>query len=98
MRAEGASYAVLSFMRKAGQGIGGAVAAYTIGLGGYVAGAATQTDEGLLSIKIAAGAIPAGLFVLAGIVMAAYPLTERAFRRVVAELAERRAAAAPATA
>ncbi len=97
VRAEGASYAVLSFMRKAGQGIGGAVAAYTIGLGGYVAGAATQTDEGLLSIKIAAGAIPAGFFVLATLVMTAYPLTERVFRRVVAELAERRAAAALAS-
>ena len=36
VRAEGASYSVLSFMRKAGQGIGGAAAAYTIGFGGYV--------------------------------------------------------------
>ena len=40
VRAEGASYAVLSFTRKAGQGIGGAAAAYTIGIGGYVSGAA----------------------------------------------------------
>ncbi|WP_052109872.1 glycoside-pentoside-hexuronide (GPH):cation symporter [Knoellia sinensis] len=34
VRAEGASYSVLSFTRKAGQGIGGAAAAYTIGVGG----------------------------------------------------------------
>ena len=39
VRAEGGSYALLSFTRKAGQGIGGALAAYTIGLGGYVSGA-----------------------------------------------------------
>ena len=36
VRAEGSSYAMLSFMRKVGQGIGGAVAAFTIGLGSYV--------------------------------------------------------------
>ena len=37
VRAEGSNCAVLSFMRKAGQGVGGP-AAYTIGLGGYVSG------------------------------------------------------------
>jgi len=39
IRAEGSSYAVLSFTRKVGQGVGGAAAAFTIGLGGYVSGA-----------------------------------------------------------
>ena len=34
VRAEGSNYAVLSFTRKTGQGVGGAAAAYTIGLGG----------------------------------------------------------------
>jgi glucuronide carrier protein len=92
IRAEGSSYAVLSFTRKAGQGIGGALAAYTIGAGGYVSGAASQSHSALTSIKVAAGAIPAGLILLATAVMIAYPLTEKAFRRMVAEVAERRAA------
>jgi glucuronide carrier protein len=92
VRAEGASYSVLSFTRKAGQGIGGAAAAYTIGFGGYVSGMATQTDTALTSIRIAAGIVPAVAVVAATAVMLAYPLTEQVFRTTIAELAERRAA------
>jgi glucuronide carrier protein len=94
IRAEGSSYAVLSFTRKAGQGIGGAAAAFTIGLGGYVSGAASQSGSALTSIRVAAGVIPAVTILAAAAVMLAYPLTERAFRRLVAEVADRRAAAA----
>ena len=43
VRAEGATYSVLSLSRKFGQAIGAAAAAYIIGLGGYI-GAATQSD------------------------------------------------------
>ncbi len=99
VRAEGGSYAILSFTRKVGQGIGAAAAAYTIGLGGYVSGAAGQSDGALGSIRVAAGIVPAVAVVAAAAVMLAYPLTEKAFRDIVAELAERRAAsAAPAAA
>lgn len=93
IRAEGSSYAVLSFTRKAGQGIGGAAAAYTIGAGGYLSGATDQTDAALRSIRIAAGVLPAVVILAATGVMLAYPLTEKAFRLLVAELAQRRAAA-----
>jgi glucuronide carrier protein len=93
VRAEGGSYAILSFTRKAGQGVGGALAAYTIGLGGYVSGAATQSDDALTSIRVAAGVLPAAVFLIAAAIMVAYPLTERVFRRIVADLAERRATA-----
>ena len=91
VRAEGTSYAILSFTRKAGQGIGGAAAAYTLGIGGYVSGAPRQTDAALASIKVAAGIVPAVAVTAAVAVMLAYPLTEKAFRGVVADLAERRA-------
>ena len=99
-RAEGSSYAVLSFVRKIGQAVGGAAAAYTIGLGGYVSGAANQTDGAVWSIRIAAGVVPAIAIAAAGIVMLVYPLTEDVFRRIVAETAQRRAggAATPAPA
>lgn len=96
VRAEGSSYSVLSFMRKAGQGIGGAAAAYTIGLGGYVSGAASQTDTAVDSIRVAAGVVPAVAVAAAAAIMLAYPLTEDAFRTIVAELAERRAGQEPA--
>jgi glucuronide carrier protein len=93
IRAEGGSYSVLSFTRKTGQGIGGAVAAYTIGLGGYVSGAGTQTGSALTSIRVAAGIIPAAFMLAATAIMLVYPLTERAFRVIIAEMAERRAEA-----
>jgi SMP-30/Gluconolactonase/LRE-like region len=70
----------------------GAVAAYAMGLGGDVSGAETQTADGVTSIRVAAGALPAAVIVAATAVMLAYPLTEKAFRRMVAEVAERRAA------
>ena len=82
---------LLSFTRKAGQGIGGALAAYTIGLGGYVSGAPSQTDAAVTSIRVAAGAVPAAVILAPRPVMLAYPLTEQAFREMVAEMAQRRA-------
>ena len=91
VRAEASNYAVLSFMRKAGQGVGGAAAAYTIGLGGYVSGAGDQTDSAVTSIRIAAGILPAVVVFGAVAVMSTYPLTEKAFRGLVADLAARRA-------
>jgi glucuronide carrier protein len=97
VRAEGSNYAVLSFMRKAGQGVGGAAAAYTIGLGGYISGATDQTDSAVNSIRVAAGILPAAVILAATAIMLAYPLTEKTFRRLVAELAQQRAAAGPAT-
>ena len=95
VRAEGGSYAALSFTRKAGQGVGGAAAAYTIGLGGYVSGAATQTDAALASIRIATGVVPAIVILAAGLVMVTYPLTEQALRGMVAASAQRRALGHP---
>jgi glucuronide carrier protein len=91
IRAEGASYSLLSFARKAGQGVGGALAAFTIGLGGYVSGAAAQSDRAITSIKIAAGALPAAVILLAAGLMLLYPLTEQRLREMVAEMAARRA-------
>jgi glucuronide carrier protein len=90
-RAEGSNYSVLSFTRKVGQGVGGAIAAYTIGLGGYVSNTAVQTDSAVISIRVAVGIIPGVVFLLAAAVMSAYPLTEKAYRSLIAEVAARRA-------
>jgi glucuronide carrier protein len=90
VRAEGGSYALLSFTRKAGQAIGGATAAYTIGLGGYVSGAAVQSDAALNSIRIAAGIVPAVAVAAAAAIMVLYPLTEERFREITQAIARRR--------
>jgi glucuronide carrier protein len=91
VRAEGASYSVLSFMRKTGQAVGGAAAAYTIGIGGYVSGASSQSQGAITAVRVAAGGIPIVTMLVAGVVMLAYPLTEQAYRGIVGDIAERRA-------
>ncbi len=94
VRTEGITYAAFSFTRKMGQAIGGAIAAYTIGLGGYVAArGGHQSAAAIFSIRLSAGVIPAILIAVACVIMAFYPLTEARFRYVVREIAERRARA-----
>ncbi len=94
VRAEGVNYAVFSFTSKVGLGVGGAIAAYTLSIGGYAANASVQSHSALQSIRAAAGGLPCALVLLATAVMVAYPLTERAFRALIADVAQRRAVAA----
>jgi glucuronide carrier protein len=92
VRGEGSAYSVLSFTRKVGQGVGGAAASFTLGLGGYISGAATQTGAAVTSIKVAVGVVPAVAVLIGALIMFAYPLTEDVYRRIVGETASRRAA------
>ena len=93
VRTEGTTYALFSFTRKMGQALGGAAAAYTIGLGGYIAGkGVVQTDSAKTAIKVATGFVPAAFIVVALAIIFFYPLTEKVFRDIVAEVAARRAA------
>lgn len=91
VRTEGTTYAVFSFVRKLGQAFGGAAAAYTIGVAGYVGGAAQQSESALWGIRAAAGIVPAGCVLIAIVIMMLYPLTEGRFRELTAEVAQRRA-------
>jgi glucuronide carrier protein len=90
IRTEGITYALFSFTRKQGQAIGGAAAAYTIGIGGYIADSASQPDSAVTAIRFAAGAVPAVVMGIAMAIMWAYPLTEGRFREIVREVAQRR--------
>jgi glucuronide carrier protein len=91
VRTEGSNYAVLSFSRKVGQGIGGGIAAFGIGVGGYVAGAATQSSRALDAIRYITGFGPALFVGVGAAIMLAHPLTEERFGEVVREIAFRRA-------
>ncbi|ROR53091.1 MFS transporter [Luteococcus japonicus] len=88
IRSEGGSYSILSFIRKCGQGIGGAMGAAIIGAFGYVAKAPTRSPDVLHGIRLAAGGAPAVLAVAAVAVMFFYPLTATEHRSLVAELNE----------
>jgi glucuronide carrier protein len=90
-RTEGMTYALFSFTRKLGQAVGGAAAAYTIALGGYIAGSRTQSEGAIDAIRWAAGYIPAFFIIIAIAIMAIYPLTEQKFQEIVRDVAARRA-------
>jgi glucuronide carrier protein len=92
VRTEGTTYALFSFTRKLGQALGGAAAAFTLGVGGYVAAnAGKQTEEAQWAIRVACGSVPATLFFIAIVIMFFYPLTEKKFKEMVGEMAARRA-------
>ena len=92
VRTEGTTYAVFSFTRKLGQAVGGAAAAYGLGLVGYLAGAEQQSQAAQDGIRYITGFVPA-IFIAIGVgIMLAYPLTEKTFTTMVAETRARRAA------
>lgn len=92
IRSEGGSYSLLSFIRKCGQGVGGWVAGLIVQAFGYaaVAGGTQQSAEALHGIRIAAGALPAALAVIAALVMIAYKLDGETHSQIVRELNDRR--------
>jgi glucuronide carrier protein len=97
VRTEGITYALFSFTRKLGQAVGGAMAAFVIGAGGYIGGVAVQSESAVNAIRFAAGFAPA-IFILIGIaIFFRYPLTEQTFATMVAETAARRAERAAGT-
>lgn len=94
VRSEGINYSALSFSRKVGQGIGGAAAAWGIGLGGYVAGADEQSQGAQDAIRIVTGLGPAVFVGLGALLMLGYPLTEKRYQTIVDELTDRNRARA----
>ena len=90
IRSEGGSYSILSFIRKTGQGVGGWAGGALIGAFGYVAAAPVQTEQAVHGIRLASGILPAGLALLALIVMLRYPLGAEEHSNIVLELNERR--------
>ncbi|MET4638951.1 glucuronide transporter [Mycetocola sp. 2940] len=90
VRAEGIIYALFSFTRKTGQAVGGALAAYALAWGGYVAGETVQSAQAEWGIRAGAGLIPLAASILAIAVMIFYPLTDKRHKEIVLEIAERR--------
>ena len=103
VRTEGTTYALFSFTRKMGQSLGGAAGAYALGFVAFNSAAAKhgirQTAAAVHGIQLYTGLLAAGFFLLSLLIMAFYPLTDKVFRQVVAEITARRArrpAGAPA--
>ncbi|GIG20438.1 glucuronide transporter [Cellulomonas chitinilytica] len=92
VRTEGTTYAVFSFTRKVGQAVGGAAAAFGLGIVGYVAHQDVQSQATQDGIRYIAGFVPAAFILVGVVIMVFYPLTETRFRAMVADVAARRAA------
>lgn len=92
VRIEGLTYAFFSFTRKCGQAIGGSVPAFLLAGSGYVPNAAVQSEAARDSILVAITLVPAGGLALGCLLMCFYPLTDRRFLELLAEIKARRRA------
>lgn len=90
-RATGFAYAGIVFALKAGLGLGGFIGAWVLGLYGFQGGGSEVSSNALLGIRVTAGLIPAGLFLVAAGIMFFYPISKKLNLRIADELAQRRA-------
>ena len=100
-RSEGATYALFSFTRKVTQSIGGAVGAWALAVGGYVAASAVnpspvQPDSAIIAIKATIGLLPAVCALIAMLIFIRYPLTDARFKEIRNETEARKLAAVAA--
>lgn len=99
VRAEATAFSVFAFITKWSSSIGGAVGAYALAAGGYVAGLADQPESADWAIRLGFGGIPALVSLLALTMMLFYPISDARLARIVADLDERKhAGPGPSTA
>jgi glucuronide carrier protein len=91
VRAEGAAFSVFAFVTKWAASLGGALGAFVLAGGGYVAGQAAQAESAILSIRLSFAGVPAVLVLLAIILTCFYPLTDARFTEIARELEAREA-------
>jgi glucuronide carrier protein len=90
--------AVLLHTRKVTQSLGGAVGAWALAVGGYLAATAAnpnpvQPESALIAIKATIGLLPAVCAIIAMLIFIRYPLTDARFREIRDETEARKAAA-----
>ena len=96
-RSEGATYAIFAFTRKLCQSIGGALGAWALAIGGYIAASKTipnpvQPESAIFAIKAVMGLLPAAVAIIAMLIFIRYPLTDDKFREIRDETEARKAA------
>lgn len=92
IRTEGATYAAFSFTRKVGQGVGMAIASWTLALASYdqAAGHAGQSSDTINSMGLWFAVFAGACFLGAGLIMLTYPLTEETFQEIMQAINSRR--------
>lgn len=89
IRAEGTAFAVFAFVTKWAASLGGALGAFVLAGGGYVAGQESQSGETLTAIRMSFAGVPAVLVLLAIVLVCFYPLSDARFTQIARELEER---------
>jgi len=97
-RSEGATYALFSFTRKVTQSIGGALGAWALAIGAYVAASAAnpnpvQPASAIIAIKATIGLVPAVAALIAMVIFIKYPLNDKRFQEIRDETEARKLAA-----
>jgi GPH family glycoside/pentoside/hexuronide:cation symporter len=88
-RREGAFFGVWTWGLKIGQALAVFVTGVTLEAMGYVANAMPQSASAQLGIRLFLGPISAAIFIIAAVILYFYPLNEKRYNEVLAEIAER---------
>ena len=86
-RREGAFFGIFTWGLKMGQAAASLVMGMTLEAMGYVANAIPQAASAQLGIRLFLGPIPAAVFLLAAVVIYFYPITEKRYKEILAQIA-----------
>ncbi|MGO2749566.1 MAG: glycoside-pentoside-hexuronide (GPH):cation symporter [Pseudoclavibacter sp.] len=86
VRAEATAFSMFAFITKWAASLGGALGAFVLAGGGYVAGAAVQSDAAQWGIRMSFAGVPAILILLGILLFTRYPLSDAKFTELASEL------------
>jgi len=86
-RREGAFFGIFTWGLKMGQAAASLLMGMTLEAMGYVANAIPQAASAQLGIRLFLGPIPAAVFLLAAVVIYFYPITEKRYKEILAQIA-----------
>jgi GPH family glycoside/pentoside/hexuronide:cation symporter len=86
-RREGAFYGIWTWALKIGQAFAALAMGWVLALMGYVADKIPQAPSAELGIRLFLGPIPAAIFILGAIAVYLYPINEKRYKEILAEIA-----------
>lgn len=95
-RREGAFFGIWTWGLKIGQALAAFIMGLTLEAMGYVANLMPQAASAQLGIRLFLGPISAGIFILAAVVLYFYPITEKRYKEILADIAIMEAKKQPA--
>ncbi len=86
-RREGAFFGVWTWGFKMGQALAIFLMGVILSAMGYMANVIPQPEDAQMAIRLFVGPIPAGMFVIAGILLYFYPITEKRYKEILGQIA-----------